>query len=306
VSPLTKATIRRPRLQVVDEALAADGAALEAARGKISELTIAEDEAVRESKRKDPTANAYKLGSPAQTARAEREKLERSLAGIEAGIAALRAERETAAREEAARYLVDRIEEARDLQAKEREARLAAGKAFGQLAETWNKLAAVLSERNELAARVRHERLLEAVGAETEAAARWEQAAGYVVEPVPTTFAAFLDELLEAALRDRRDLEAERADIDAQNLRRRAFSQNVRLGPDGEPVKPPEGDSGPNPGRDLLPPLAYPAPVSKHEQELAEAVPDLRAAVAKAEISGVPIRRRKVEPGLWSGPFEAA
>jgi hypothetical protein len=301
MSPLAKPKppIRRPRLQVVDEALAADEAALEAAHEKISELTVAEQEAVRASKVKDPTASPYKLGSPAQTARAEREKLERSLAGIEAGIVALQSERETAAREQAARQLVDRIEVARDLQAREREARIAAGKVFAKLAERWGQLAATLTERSALVEQVRHERLLEAVGADTEAAARWEQVAGYVVEPVPTSFAAFVDELLDAALRDRRDVKAERDEIDAQNLRRRAFSQNVRLDPEGNPVKPREDDPGPNPGRDLLPPLAYPAPPPKHEQELAELVPDLRGEVQEAKVSGAPIRRRDSREGPW-------
>jgi len=244
MSPITKPkpTIRRPRLQVVDEALAADEAALEAARQKIAELAVAEDEAVRESKRKDPTASRYKLGSPAQTARAEREKLEHSLGGITAGIAALQVERETAAREQAARQLVDRIDEARDLQAKEREARLAAGKVFAQLGERWNALAAVLSKRSELTAEVEHERLLEAVGTDTEAAARWELVAGYLVEPVPRTFQTFVDELPEAALRERRDVDAERAKVDAQNRRRAAFSQNRRLDADRKPVPFVEGD----------------------------------------------------------------
>lgn len=293
MSPLTKAkpSLRRPRLQVVEEALASDEAALDAARKKISELEVAEDEAVRESKRKDPAASPYALRAPAQMIRDEREKLQRSIGGLEAGIAALTAERETAAREQAARYLVDRIEEARDLQAKERDARFAAGKAFAQLAERWNTLAAVLSKRSDLAAQVRHERLLDAVGTDTEAAARWEQVAGYLVEPVPVDFRGFVDELLEAALRQRRDVEGERAEIDAQNERRAAFSQNQRLDAEGKPVAFREGDPGPNPGLDLLPPLAYPALPPEHEQELAAAVPDLRAVVAKAEVSGVAVRR---------------
>ena len=272
-STLTKAkeaVTRRSRLEVVDEAIAADEAKLDAARRQFVELVEVEDEAVRQAKAKDALASPYKLGSPAQTARTDRDKLERSIEGLEKGLAALGAERVTAAREAASRQLVDRTEQARDLRASERSVRLAAGEVLAELAAQWEKLAPVLEQRSELLAQVRSAQLVDQVGADSEEAARWEAAAGYIVTPVPTTFAAFVDELLEAALAERTDVAAEYAEIDAQNERRRAIAAT-------------------NPGGDTdLPPIPYPV---IPENPLDELVPLLHPATA--QVAGVETRRSR-------------
>jgi hypothetical protein len=70
----TKPGARRSRLEIFDDALAKDEAALEAARSKFVELAAAEDAAVAEAKRADPAASPYTLRSPAQQIRDERAK----------------------------------------------------------------------------------------------------------------------------------------------------------------------------------------------------------------------------------------
>jgi hypothetical protein len=274
--------VRSTRLERIDAAIAEDEGKLAATEARIAELVAAEDEGVAETKRKDPSANAYQLGSAAQTARSEREKAERSVEGLTKGLFALRAERVLAARQEAARRLAAAIEEGRDLLARERDVRLAAGKAFAELAERWNALADVLEKRSELHSRVRLEQLLETVGSDTEVAARWETVGHYAVEPVPTSFATFVDELLEAAFDQRTDVEAEFLAVDEINARRRAMAAT-------------------NPGgADDLPPV--PRPVIP-EEPLHELVPDLRGEVRKADVSGVDTRRLATPEPPWPEPW---
>jgi hypothetical protein len=286
MSPALEKVKRRPRLERIDAALADDEAKLAAAKAKIAELVTAEDEAVVEAKRRDPGANPYALREPAQVARAEREKLERSLDGVLKGIAALKAERVTAEREQAAARLSEYLDDGRDLLAKEREARLAAGKLFGQVADAWNALAPLLQRRSELRAKVAGERLLELVGADTEVARRWEQVADFAVEPVPVDFAAFVSELLEAALAERTDVAAEHAAVADINARRRA-----------QAAKDPGGFTD-------LPLL--PKPVIA-DDPLHEFVPDLRETLATAQVAGVGVRRsgplRETLEGLREAGF---
>ena len=103
--------------------------------------------------------------------------------------------------------------------------------------------------------------------------------AGYIVTPVATTFAAFVDELLEAATADRVDVEAEYAEIDAQNERRRELA---------------ERDPG---GRDDHPMIPYPV-IPTEPARRCPRLPDLRDEVAQAEVLG---RRDAAEPARPRG-----
>lgn len=278
-STLTKAketVARRSRLEIVDEAISADEAKLATALRQSVELVEAEDAAVREAKRRDPSANPYGLRQPAQVARAEAEKVERTISGLERGLKALRADRVVAAAEQAARELAARTEEAKELVQQERAARLAAAETLSTLAAKWNVLADVLSKKSALVSAVAGEQLIERVGIlDRKTTAAWEANAGYIVTPVATTFAAFVDELLEAATADRVDVEAEYAEIDAQNERRRELAKR---------------DPG---GRDDHPMIPYPVIPTDPLDEL---VPDLRDEVAQAEVPGVETRRSRPDP----------
>src|SRR5919197_4264022 len=121
---------RRSRLQRIDDGIAADEQKLQAARAKFVELAETEADAVREAKRKDPVGSPYTLNSAAQLARSEAAKLDTTISGLERGLKALREQRVEAVGEQATRELRERTDEARDLLQKERDARLAAGKAF--------------------------------------------------------------------------------------------------------------------------------------------------------------------------------
>ena len=92
-------------------------------------------------------------------------------------------------------------------------------------------------------------------------------------------FRAFVAELLEAALAERTDVEAEYAAVDEINARRRAMAAR-------------------NPGgADDLPPVRYPTIV---EDPLHELVPDLRGELLDARVSGVPTRRvRQADDQPW-------
>jgi hypothetical protein len=252
---------RRSRLATIDAAIEADEQALDAGRSKLVELVAAEHEAVRESKRKDPTASPYALRAPAQLLREEREKLDRSLGGLERGLEALRSQRVAADGEQAARELKERAGEARDLKQRERELRISAAKAYAQLVARWNELASVLEDRSSLVATVGSEQLVHRVGIfDPEAVAMWESVAGFAVEPVPTTFAAFLDEAIEATTGER----------------------------------PGEGDEGIaelNRWRATQGLAADVRHITSSARELAESYPDLRGEIREAEVSGVPIRK---------------
>ncbi len=253
---------RRSRLAKIDAALAADEQKLEDARRRVDELAAQEDAAVAELKRADPSAAVYALRSRPQQLRQEREALERSIEGLERGIAALQAERVSADAEQAGRELAERSDEARDMQARERDARLAAAKAFVVLVERWGALAAVLEKHSGLVATVESERLVERVGlVDPEAATTWQEAACYVVTPVPTTFAALLDEALETVL-------GPRAEDDAEGLR----------------------ELNRHRARHSLP--AEVRPLNPSARELADAYPDLRAGgLPTASVSGVDVRQ---------------
>jgi hypothetical protein len=262
---------RRSRLEIVDEALAKDEAALEAARAKFVELAAAEDAAVAEAKHADPAASPYTLRSPAQLIRDEREKLDRTIAGLERGIVALKSERVAASAEQAARELSERTKEARRLADRERELRREAGEVFAALVERWNLLADCLGERSALVSSVALEQLIERVGIfDREARERWQEAAAFVVEPVPTTLAALLDEAFTATMGADRDPD-EGLDELNQHRARHGLPAEVRH-------------------------------VSPSTRELAAAYPDLRGEVRTAEVSGVAIRR-SAGPG-W--PDQAA
>src|SRR4051812_5555973 len=103
---------RRSRLAIVDGAIEQDEHALADARQKFVELAAAEDHAVFEAKKKNPTASPYGLRSPAQLIRDEREKLERTIEGLEKGLIALQSERAPAAAEQAARELAELTDDA--------------------------------------------------------------------------------------------------------------------------------------------------------------------------------------------------
>lgn len=115
------------------------------------------------------------------------------------------------------------------------------------------------------------EQLVERVGIfDREAIAAWEAVSDYVVTPVPMTLAAFVDELLEASTGERTDVEAEHAAIDELNARRREH-----------------GSRFPGTADDL--PLIFKPAIQANP--LHELVPDLRGEVARAEVSGVEVRR---------------
>jgi hypothetical protein len=269
-----KPAAKRSRLEIVDDALAKDEAELGAARARFVELAAAEDDAVRESKRANPTASPYTLRSPAQLIRDEREKLERTISGLEKGLLALQAERAAASSEQAAQELSERTKQAKEQGARERELRREAAAAFAGLVERWNALAECLSERSALAGEVAQAELLKRVGLfDRPAAAAWEEASRLTVEPVPTSFAAFLEEAIEATTG----------------------------------ARPNEGDEGLaelNRHRATLGLVAEQHHVSPSARELASAWPDLRGEISSATVSGVPVRRSAGTGIGW--PDEAA
>jgi hypothetical protein len=225
-----KVGLRRSRLEIVTEAIEQRQAKLAEAEREIDALAAREDDAAAESLRAEPLKSAFALKTPAHELGRRRQALQTTIANLEREIALLAPERVQAEREHLARRLASVVDEGRDLLAKEKEARAAAGKALSKLAEAWDRLAPILTERSELHARIVAERLIETVGAETEVAGRWSTVGRFVVEPVAVDFRAFVGELLEVAFAERRDVAAERAQIDEQNERRAAFGRNQRLG----------------------------------------------------------------------------
>lgn len=226
---------------------------------------------MRESKRDDPAASPYRLRAPAQQIRAERAELERTISGLEKGIEALRVELEVLGVEQAAKKLAEATLQARKLTEEECEVVRAAGALISSMVPRWNDRVRLLHERSALAERVRVEGLASAVRASrADLVGAWEAASAFPLQPVPTTFAAFLDELIEAATAPRVDVEAERRAIDDMNARRRVFAAR-------------------NPGsNDDLPPLAYP---EIRPNPLDALVPDLRGQVHTAEVTGAATRR---------------
>jgi hypothetical protein len=82
--------------------------------------------------------------------------------------------------------LAERTNAAKRLAERERDLRREAGEAFAELVTRWNALADLLSERSVLVSGVALEQLVERVGIfDREARERWQEAAAFVVEPVP-------------------------------------------------------------------------------------------------------------------------
>jgi hypothetical protein len=265
VTPKTLA--RRSRLEIIQDALAADEQQLEEARARFVELAAAEDEAVRESKRKDPAASPYALRAPAQQIRVEIEKLERTIVGLEKGLDALREEHGLALDERAEKQLAAATVQARKITEEESEAIRAAGALLSSLTRHWNDRVRIQRERALLAERVR----LAGLSGRPELVESWEAAIAAPVESVGS-FAAFVHQLLDAALEERPDIVAEHAAIDELNERRKAYSE----------------DSQRHAGRgigDLLPPIPKP---ELRPSKLNELVPDLRAAVEKFDRTAPP------------------
>jgi hypothetical protein len=102
--------------------------------------------------------------------------------------------------------LAERTNAAKRLAERERDLRREAGEAFAELVTRWNALADLLSERSVLVSGVALEQLVERVGIfDREARERWQEAAAFVVEPVPATLAALIDEAFTATLGADRD-----------------------------------------------------------------------------------------------------
>ena len=241
------------RLEIVEAALAKDRAALEDGRRRFVELAEKEDAAVKESKAAEPGRSAYTVGSPAQTARAEREKLERTLDGLEKQVLALQAERDGAAAEEAARELDEASKEAERFRRQERQARRAFGEAFAALVEQADELLAVLSARDVLVGEVKAASLRERVGIfDRPALERFEHATVPLVDPRPRTFHDLIDEALAASTGPRAaDDEDGLIELNRQR-REQGLAAEVRI-------------------------------VSPSRQELEAAYPDLRKKIAAAE-----------------------
>jgi hypothetical protein len=274
-----KGAIRRSRLPLLDDALESRRQKLAAAEAEIADLQSGQQAVIAEALQADLNRSAFQRGGPAAERERKAAELEKSAGHLRAEIVALEDQRVSVASEEAARKLEGHTKTARGLLAEERAARIAAGEAFARLAETWNALAAVLERRDALRSQVAGEKLADVADPDT--ASRWETVAGFVVEPVPTTFVVFVDELLDAAFAERVEVEGEYAAIDEINRRRREMAAR-------------------NPGGgDDLPPV--PKPIIR-EEPLQALVPDLRGEVREAEIGGVEVRRgRRVEPEPWPG-----
>jgi hypothetical protein len=142
-------------------------------------------------------------------------------------------------------------------------------------------LAGCLSERSALASRVEASGLVSRIGIfDRTAAQSWAEASAYAITPVPTTLAAFVDELLEASLGDRTDIAAEHAAVDEINARRLEIAKRDPGGTLDFPL--------------LAKPIIQP-------NALDELVPDLRDVAATATVTGAPTRRRQGAESGWPG-----
>jgi len=268
---VAKALSRRSRLALVDEAISQREARLAEARREITELAGREDEAAAESLRADPLKSAFALRSPAQEARRKRVEFEKTAANLERELALLKSDRVAADAEQAGLELAERTDEARTLAAQERETRAACAKTFAQLVERWGALADVLERRSLLRSTVAGERLPSRVGVfDREAIAKWEEVAGYLVEPVPVDLRGLIEEFFESVL-------GPRAEDDAEALREL------------------------NRHRASLSLAAEVRTIDPSAAELAATYPDLRGeGLPTATVSGVEVRRtRSEEPAPW-------
>jgi hypothetical protein len=267
---VARAMGRQSRLQRIDEGIDQREAKLAEARREIVELAGREHEAAAEALRRDPSKSAYALRSPAHELKRKRLELEKGIGVLEQELALLRSDRVAADAEQGARELGERTDEARDLVQREREARLAAGKAFAAFVACWNDLAEVLSKRSELVSTVAAEQLVDRIGIfDRETIEAWEAVAGYLVTPVPVDLRGFLDEAIEASTTSRPG--EEQAGLQEMNAHRRVLglAEEVRT-------------------------------VSPSARELADAYPDLRGEINRATVSGAEIRRSEpAEEAPW-------
>jgi hypothetical protein len=251
---------KRSRVAALEAAIEDRRQKVAAALREIADLAGREDQAAAESLRADPARSAFAVRSPASELRRKRAELEKSVANFEKELTLLGGELGAASAEEAAQELMERAKRAKQLAERERTLRREAGEAFAALVERWNALADLLTERSALAVEVAGEQLIERVGIfDSEARERWQEAAAFVVEPVPATLAAFIDEAFTATMGADRDPD-EGLDELNRHRARQSLPAEVRH-------------------------------VSPSKRELSAAYPDLRGEVRRAEVTAAPVRR---------------
>jgi hypothetical protein len=238
----------------------------------IDQLTVEEAGAVQAVVRDGAEGSAYKLGSPAQQLREKRHKLEATLAGLESELRVQEAELAPAQAEQPAAELKAATKRAASLNRREAERIKRAGERLAEMAEDWNAIAEILGERSQLISQVGLARLVErAEFSYAEEVAAFHAAGSVPHQPVPTTFAAFLDRLVSVAVERPPDEDAE--------ARRATNRHRVAAGLQPEPDPPPPS-------------------------ELASLLPDLRGRDKRAEVSPqfAAIMRSADEAGsAWPG-----
>jgi hypothetical protein len=274
------------RVEIFQHQLDRRRAKLEAVTTEIEELEAGQHD-VTETLRVDPTKSAFERGKPASERERKRVELERSAAHLRQEIAAPEAEAAAAGAELAERRLGEAVLRARKLLEEERDVVGRAGSLLASLIKPWNARVALLNDRRALAESVRVESLVQAVAASRpELVSAWEEAAASTLASEALSFAAFVNVLLEAALADRPDVEAEHAAVDELNARRRELARR-NLG-----------------GSDDLPQI--PKPVIRVDP-LYELVPDLRADVKAFDptIAGEPLALGRPDEGEIEGLHES-
>jgi hypothetical protein len=266
---------KRHSLATLEAQLAKRREKIEKSEREIVELALREDTAAAKSLREDPSRSAFTPGAAAAEARRKRESREKALDHLHQEARLLESQIGEEMAEQAREELEKAEERMKSLAAFERNERVKAGKAFGNLVDLWNRLARILEARSQLAAEVKGARLLERIGSlDPEASARWDELSAFVLTPVPTTIECFLDELVEGATSGRPD-DDQPEQLDELNRQRAALSLPAEVRP--------------------VPPLAA---------TYAEIYPDLRGKIETAAVhpGAAPIRRR-IEA---SWPGEAA
>ncbi len=263
---------KRSRLEKFQAVLEQRQRKLDEARTELVDLAGKEQQAIAEALRKDPDKSAFARGEPGYEIRKKYRELEVTIAGLEKELLALQGETDAAAAEAAAAGLVAATKRAASLNRREAERVKRAGERLAELLEEWNAIAEVLGERSELIGQVVLAKLVDRAelfyAAEV---AAFHEAASFPIEPVPTTFAAFVELLLEVAV--------ERSPDEDPDDRREMNRQRVAAGLAPEPT--PAGPS-----------------------ELARHLPDLRGRASVAEVSAghAAIRRPPEEAGSpWLG-----
>jgi hypothetical protein len=188
---------------------------------KIADLVQTEEAARKEDLGRSPAASAYKLGSEAQKARADRADAEKTLAGVEAELATLGG---LQAREQAAQAAVAleaKTKAGKALMKRELAAWAAVGGIFAQLLDARDAIFDVLEERDALITEA--EPLLAAIAVEDPDATSsapgpllgaenvdalngaWLTASAYPVQPCPADTGRFLETLTQGTLEAGRD-----------------------------------------------------------------------------------------------------